>query len=104
MTNQDAIRIIKTAIAEVEWEYPMEYAAAFDKAIEALEQESETGRWIKLPYMAIEADGTLLFAHVCSSCNGIGYFRKSSGKIVGGLYCPNCGSMMNIKADSEVTE
>ena len=37
--NQDAIRIIKTAIAEVEWEYPMDYAAAFDKAIEALEQE-----------------------------------------------------------------
>jgi hypothetical protein len=39
MTNQDAIKVIKTAIAEVEWEYPMEYAAAFDRAIEALEQK-----------------------------------------------------------------
>lgn len=37
MTNQEAIAIIKTAIAEVEWDYPMEYAAAFDVAIEALE-------------------------------------------------------------------
>lgn len=39
MTNKEAIEIIKAARAEVEWEYPMEYAAAFDKAIEALEQE-----------------------------------------------------------------
>lgn len=36
MINQEAIKIIKVAITEVEWEYPMEYAAAFDKAIEAL--------------------------------------------------------------------
>ena len=36
MTNQEAIEIIKIAQAEVEWEYPMEYATAFDKAIEAL--------------------------------------------------------------------
>ena len=36
MTNQEAIGIIKTAIAEVEWEYPMEIAAAMDRAIEAL--------------------------------------------------------------------
>lgn len=36
MTNEEAIQIIETAIAEVEWEYPMNYAAAFDKAIEAL--------------------------------------------------------------------
>ena len=39
MTNQEAIGIIKTAIAEVEWEYPMEMAAAMDRAIEALEAD-----------------------------------------------------------------
>ena len=39
MTREEAIEIIKIARAEVEWEYPMDYAAAFDKAIEALEQE-----------------------------------------------------------------
>jgi len=41
MTNEEAIEIIKTAIAEVEWEYPMEYAAAFDKAIKALERQED---------------------------------------------------------------
>lgn len=37
MTNKEAVQIIETAISEVEWEYPMNYAAAFDKAIKALE-------------------------------------------------------------------
>ena len=36
MTNQEAIEIIKTAIAQVEWDYPMDYAAAFDMAVKAL--------------------------------------------------------------------
>lgn len=38
MTNAQAIKLIKSAQAEVEWEYPMDYAAAFDLAIKALEQ------------------------------------------------------------------
>ena len=40
MTNKEAIEVIKLAIAEVEWEYSMEYAVAFEKAIEALEKQS----------------------------------------------------------------
>ena len=36
MTAQEAIKIIKVAIAEVEWNYPLDYATAFEKAIEAL--------------------------------------------------------------------
>lgn len=39
MTNQEAIDIIKTAIAQVEWDYPMDYAAAFDMAIKALKAQ-----------------------------------------------------------------
>lgn len=39
MTREEAIETIKAAIAEVEWEYPMNYAAAFEVAIKALEQE-----------------------------------------------------------------
>lgn len=39
MTREEAIKVLKVAVAEVEWEYPMDYAAAFDLAIEALEQE-----------------------------------------------------------------
>lgn len=36
MTNQEAIGILRRAVTEVEWEYPMEIAAAIDKAIEVL--------------------------------------------------------------------
>ena len=39
MTNEEAIEIIKIAIAEVEWNYPMEYAIAFETAIKALEKQ-----------------------------------------------------------------
>lgn len=39
MTYEEAIRIIQTAIAEVEWEYPMEYAGAFETAIAAIEKQ-----------------------------------------------------------------
>ena len=42
MTKEQAIETIKTAIAEVEWEYPMDYAAAFDMAIKALEVSGST--------------------------------------------------------------
>lgn len=60
----------------------------------SVQPEPKTGNWIKLPYMAIEADGTLLFSYECSSCKGIGYFRRSEGDVVGGLFCPNCGAKM----------
>lgn len=40
MKPQEAIGIMKIALAEVEWEYPMDYAAAFETAIEALEKQT----------------------------------------------------------------
>lgn len=39
MTNEEAISLIQTAKAEIEWEYPMEYAEAFEQAINALEKQ-----------------------------------------------------------------
>ena len=41
MTNKEAIETIKIALAEVEWEYPMDYAAAFETAIEALTEAEQ---------------------------------------------------------------
>ena len=38
MKPEEAIEIIKVAIAEVEWNYPMDYTVAFEEAIEALEK------------------------------------------------------------------
>ena len=39
MTNREAIEVIKLAQAQVEWEYPMDYAVAFDMAISALKAQ-----------------------------------------------------------------
>ena len=39
MKPEEAIEIIKVAIAEVEWEYPMDYTVAFEEAIEALQKQ-----------------------------------------------------------------
>lgn len=44
MTNQEAIDIIKTAIAQVEWDYPMNYATAFERAVNALEKLNDPDR------------------------------------------------------------
>ena len=41
MTIEDAIKTIEIAIAEVEWVYPIDYAAAFDVAISALRAQQE---------------------------------------------------------------
>ena len=39
MTPQEAIKTIKVAISEVEWDYPMDYTVAFEEAIKALEEQ-----------------------------------------------------------------
>lgn len=39
MKPQEAIETIKIAIAEVEWNYPMDYTVAFEEAIMALEKQ-----------------------------------------------------------------
>lgn len=43
MTKEEAIKSIEAAIAEVELEYPMEYAVAFEMAIKALRMQVEEG-------------------------------------------------------------
>ena len=50
MTIEEAIKTIELAIAEVEWVYPIDYAAAFDVAISALRAKEEklSGGWISV--------------------------------------------------------
>jgi hypothetical protein len=45
MTPKKAISTIRMAIAEVEWEYPMDYAVAFEMAIEALDKSNQ---WVSV--------------------------------------------------------
>ena len=61
MTTKEAIETIKIAISEVEWDYPMNYAVAFEKAIEALEKQ--------IPKKPIE-DGYYDEPSVCPNCGG----------------------------------
>ena len=87
MDNTEAIEIIKTAIAKVEWDYPMEYAAALDKAVEALKEQEP----IK-PTVSVDT-------WICSKC---GHTLESQELIDDKenpqvliheqyQYCPNCG-------------
>ena len=46
MTNKEAIETIKIAMAEVEWDYPMDYTVAFEKAVDALEKQMNP-KWNK---------------------------------------------------------
>ena len=39
MTAEEAIKTIQIAIAEVEWNYPLDYSIAFKTAIKALEKQ-----------------------------------------------------------------
>lgn len=39
MTPEEAIKTIQVAVAEVEWEYALDYDIAFETAIEALEKQ-----------------------------------------------------------------
>lgn len=63
MTHEEAIKTIQVAIAEVEWEYPMNYSVAFETAIEALEKQIP-----KKPYFG-EALGYKGFnGYLCPIC------------------------------------
>lgn len=78
MNNQEAIEIIKIAVAEVEWNYPMEYAAAFDMAIGALEK-METVE----PTPGGRDDIEGIYWHTCPECNAdIAKWDR---------YCRGCG-------------
>ena len=50
MNIKEAIKTIELAVAEVEWVYPIDYAAAFDVAVSALraQQEKPSGGWISV--------------------------------------------------------
>ena len=47
MTNKEAIETINIAMAEVEWDYPMDYQVAFEMAIDALQKVEAYERFIE---------------------------------------------------------
>ena len=77
MTAEEAIKTIQVAIAEVEWEYPLDYSIAFETAIKALEKQ--------IPKKVTKS--------ACPSCNRIFLFRHSEKRK--GDYCDNCGQALD---------
>lgn len=43
MTNAEAITALEMMQAQIEWDYPMEYAVAIDMAIEAIKEKEKMG-------------------------------------------------------------
>lgn len=82
MTPKETIETIKIAIAEVEWNYPMGYAVAFENAISALEKQIPKKPLKK----SIEYDGEYGY---CPCCNHVvaGYDSNN--------VCRHCGQALD---------
>ena len=78
MTPEEAIKTIRVAIAEVEWDYPLDYAIAFETAIEALEKQIQ-----KKP-RAHTVDVDKLKIGNANWCKGTTVYR-----------CPNCNDFIS---------
>ena len=85
MTNEDAIKTINIAIAEVEWNYPMDYAVAFEMAIDALEKQVQK-KPIKTKIATLNKSPEAISwesIHCCPRCE--------SNLAPQYKYCPQCG-------------
>lgn len=87
MTEKEAIQTIEAAKAEVEWNYPLDYAAAFEKAIEALEKQ--------IPKRAISTYKENYKCPTCESYIDITDDDLYVYEIVPPEYCPNCGQALD---------
>lgn len=74
MTHEEAIKTIQVAIAEVEWEYPMNYSVAFETAIKALKKQ--------IPRKPVEVRNEI----VCPTCKTL---------VGSSPYCRYCGQALD---------
>ena len=94
MTPKETIETMKIAIAEVEWNYPMAYAIAFENAIKSLEKQ--------IPKKPTH-EATLYRCCTCPTCkNVIDEFTDFLGKRVRVTvqHCKYCGQALDW-SDSE---
>lgn len=85
MTYEEAKDILRVAAAKVEWNYPLEYAVAFEQATEALDKQ--------IPKRPINLSNAPLDAYCaifrCPRCKGR---LKMKSK---GAYCDKCGQAID---------
>ena len=82
MTPQEVIKTLELAKAEVEWNYPMDYAVAIDEVIEAVDKQIPKNPEIEGEY------------YVCPVC-GV-YQETSEGNPP---YCINCGQAIELEVE-----
>ncbi len=80
MTAENAIQTIEAAKAEVEWNYPLAYAAAFELAIEALEK--------RIPEKPKKIYGKVNLKW-CECGNYLGELKNEQS------YCKRCGQALD---------
>ena len=85
MTNEEAIKTINIAMAEVEWNYPMDYAVAFEMSIYSLEKQVHK-KPIKTKIATLNKSPEAISweqIHCCPICK--------SNLVSQYKYCPQCG-------------
>ena len=88
MNLKEVIKTLELAKAEVEWNYPMDYAVAIDEAIKAMEKQIPKKPVSKYKYR----DGE----NVCPSCE-----TENRCRIVmfWEKFCPDCGQAIDWRAE-----
>jgi len=88
MTPQEAIKIIEVAKAECEWNAPLDYQAALDMAISALEKQipEKTG----MPELGISKHHPIIIP--CGNCG-----MELTDRMWN--YCPWCGQAVRWRND-----
>ena len=84
MTAEEAIKTIEIAIAEVEWNYPLDYSVAFKTAIEALKKQ--------IPQKPTQSEKQQVRYAMCFTCPSCG--RDFSGTGIAD-YCYHCGQALD---------
>lgn len=84
MTPEEAIKTIQVAVAEVEWDYPLDYAIAFETAINALEKQIP-----KKPIPTEEQNIRYVMNYTCPSCG-----KHFIGTGIAN-YCYHCGQALD---------
>jgi len=91
MEPEEAIRILEVAKAECEWNVPLEYQAAFDAAIEAMEKHMpKKPGYTKLMYKCNGEDIEINHPE-CPYCRTHGLSLWDAAIPVGDKYCKRCG-------------
>lgn len=95
MTNKEAIETINIAMAEVEWDYPMDYTVAFETAVDALVNQVPK-KPIKMKIATLNKSPEAIsweLIHCCSRCK--------SNLAPQYKYCPQCGLEIDWSEDDD---